>query len=90
MAEVNRPVFSKLPTPLKEICRYISFSSLEEKIKEIASVTKFLKPEFLEDFAESCDVEDINWSEKLETQVSDKFKKHMDSTKQDIQISSRT
>lgn len=57
MAEVNRPVFSRLSPAMSEICRYISFSSLKKQVSQITSVIKYLKPEFLEDVAESCELD---------------------------------
>ena len=58
MAEVNRPTFSKLSPPLAEICQYISFSVLREQIEQVASVLQYLKPEFLDELSESCEVEE--------------------------------
>jgi hypothetical protein len=58
IAEVNRPVFSKLPKPMSDLCKYISFSSLQKKILEIASIVKHLSPGFLDDLAESCEVDE--------------------------------
>ena len=58
IAEVNRPIFSKLSTPLSEICRFISFKTLKEKFKSVSSMIKFLKPEFLEEISESCKIEE--------------------------------
>lgn len=58
-SEVLRPTFSVLSTPLKRICRYISF----EQLKKMASVlhendlAKALKPEFLESFSEQIGVD---------------------------------
>ena len=57
VAEVNRPVFSRLSPSMSEICKYISFSSLRERVLQITSVIKYLKPEFLEEVAESCELE---------------------------------
>ena len=54
-SEVNRPVFSSLPTPMNEICKYISFSELRNRIKTLGSVIKYIKPEFIDDIAELCD-----------------------------------
>ncbi|MGF7118023.1 EVE domain-containing protein [Methanobacterium oryzae] len=54
--EVNRPTFSHLETPLKEICRYIPFSELKKQINEAKSFLRHLKPEFLEDISESCEL----------------------------------
>ena len=58
MIEVNRPTFSTLSPQLSEICRYISFSALREKINEVSSVIRYLKPEFLEELSESCELEE--------------------------------
>jgi hypothetical protein len=45
--------------PLSEICRFISFSELRKKIGEIAAYARYLKPEFLEEISESCELEDV-------------------------------
>ena len=57
IAEVNRPTFRRLAPPLVEMCRYLSFESLRQKIKEVGAVIKYLKPEFLDEVAESCELE---------------------------------
>ena len=54
--EVNRPVFSNLPTPMNQICKYIAFSKLRDAITKTGSMIKYLKPEFLEDIAEECEI----------------------------------
>ena len=58
MTEVNRPTFSKLSPPLSEICRFISFSGLKNQIRQVSSILRFLKPEFLEELSESCELEE--------------------------------
>ena len=58
IAEVNRPTFKRLSPPLVEMCRYISFESLRQRIKEVGAVVKYLKPEFLDAVAESCELEE--------------------------------
>ena len=58
MTEVNRPTFSRLSPPLAEVCSYISFSALRENIEKVASFSRYIKPEFLEEFSESCVLED--------------------------------
>lgn len=55
-AQVNRPVFSNLPTPMNQICKYIAFSTLRDAITKTGSMIKHLKPEFLDDIAEECEV----------------------------------
>jgi predicted RNA-binding protein len=58
IAEVNRPTFSRLSPPLVEMCRYLSFENLRKRIKDVGAVVKYLKPEFLDEVAESCDLEE--------------------------------
>ena len=58
MTEVNRPTFSKLSPPLSEICRFISFTGLKNQIRQVSSILRFLKPEFLEELSESCELEE--------------------------------
>lgn len=57
--EVNRPTFSRLSPPLVEVCRFISFNTLRDRIKEVASLIRYLKPEFLDELSEICDVEEV-------------------------------
>jgi hypothetical protein len=58
MTEVNRPTFCRLRPPMSEICRFISFSGLKEQIKQAAAYVRFLKPEFLDELSESCEIEE--------------------------------
>jgi len=58
ISEINRATFSRLTPRLSEICRYISFSDLKEKVKQIETIVQYVKPEILEDLSESCDLED--------------------------------
>lgn len=57
-AEVNRPTFSRLSPPLVDVCRYIAFSALNDYLKQIGSVVRYLKPAFLDEISESCALED--------------------------------
>ena len=57
VSEVNRPVFANLSPAMCEICRYISFSALKEQVSEIVSVVKYLKPEFLDEISEICEID---------------------------------
>ncbi|MHC4545537.1 MAG: hypothetical protein ACYSYL_13630 [Planctomycetota bacterium] len=59
IAEVNRPTFHRLSPPLVEMCRYVSFENLRKKIKEVGAVVKYLKPEFLDEVADSCELEEV-------------------------------
>jgi hypothetical protein len=58
MTEVNRPTFSRLAPPLSQMCRFISFSGLKDQIKQAAAYIRFLRPEFLEELSESCELEE--------------------------------
>lgn len=55
--EVNRPTFRRLDPPLSEVCRFISFADLRAKLKEVSSFVRHLKPEFLEELSESCEID---------------------------------
>jgi hypothetical protein len=50
--EILRPTFSKLPKPLSDLCRYISFSALRSNVEKVKPYARHLNPEFLSDFAE--------------------------------------
>ena len=55
--ELNRPTFQALPQPLVDICRYVSFSGLRAAVVEARSYVRFLRPDFLDEFAESYEIE---------------------------------
>lgn len=60
LAEVNRPTFSRLVPPLKDVCRYVSFSVLrKEDFPNDPRVVRHLTPAFLEEFSESCEIESV-------------------------------
>jgi len=56
--EVNRQTFSHLSPPLAEVCRFIPFSTLRERLTQVAAFVRYLKPDFLDDVSESCEVEE--------------------------------
>ncbi|MFZ3266657.1 MAG: EVE domain-containing protein [Terriglobales bacterium] len=56
-AEVNRPTFSRLDPRLAEICRYISFDALKDRLGQVKDFVRYLKPDFLEELSEACDLE---------------------------------
>lgn len=56
--EVNRPTFKRLSPPLVDVCRYIPFSTLVARLEKAAGFIKYLKPEFLEELSEVCEVEE--------------------------------
>ncbi len=58
MSEVNRPTFCRLTPPLSEVCRFISFAGLKDQIKQAAAYIRFLRPEFLDELSESCELEE--------------------------------
>lgn len=58
ISEVNRPTFSRRTPPMNRICSYISFSTLRQNIEQISGMARYLKPEFLEQLAESCQTDD--------------------------------
>jgi len=59
LAEVNRPTFSRLSPPLKGLCRYLSFSVLRDQLPKDPRVIRYLTPNFLEEFSESCEIEQV-------------------------------
>jgi hypothetical protein len=58
IAEVNRPTFARLKPPMSEMCRFISFSSMRGKLKEMSPYLQYMKPEFLQEMSEPCDIEE--------------------------------
>jgi predicted RNA-binding protein len=59
ISEVNRPTFSQLSPPMSQICRFIPFSALRKAIAQITLIIQYLKPEFLEELSESCEIEEV-------------------------------
>ena len=57
--EVNRATFSRLSPPMSLMCRFISIPVLREQVAQVASYIRYLKPEFLEEFSESCVIEEV-------------------------------
>ncbi len=54
IAEVNRPTFSRRTPPMNRICSFISFTMLRENMERVAGMTRYLRPEFLQELAEPC------------------------------------
>ena len=50
--EIGRPTFEKLPTPLREICRFLPYSKLKDEVARFGSRTKFVRPDFVREIAE--------------------------------------
>jgi len=59
LSEVNRPTFNRLSPPLKDVCRYLAFSIVREELPQDPRFIRHLKPDFLEEFTESCETEQI-------------------------------
>lgn len=56
-AEVNRPTFSRLDPRLAEICRFISFDELRQRLAQVKDFVQYLKPDFLDELSEACELE---------------------------------
>jgi hypothetical protein len=57
--EVNRPTFSRLSPPMNQICKFLPISALREHIPKIEPLIKYIKPDFLEELSEFCEVEEV-------------------------------
>jgi hypothetical protein len=40
--------------PLSEICRFVSFTDLSDKLRDVSGYVHYLRPEFFEELSESC------------------------------------
>jgi predicted RNA-binding protein len=58
-SEINRPTFAKLKPPLPRICKFISYSELKKEIEQIGDRAKYMKYEFIEEIAESCEPDEL-------------------------------
>jgi hypothetical protein len=54
----NRPTFARLDPPLSEVCRFISFAELSQKLSEVRDYLRYLRPEFLDELSDSCIVQE--------------------------------
>ena len=59
LSEVNRPTFSRLSPPLKQVCRYLAFSVLRDQLPTDPRVVRNLTPAFMKEFSESCEIETL-------------------------------
>jgi hypothetical protein len=61
ITQVNRPTFSRLNPPMKEICRFIPISTLRERISQVeaAGVVSYLNPGFLKELSEFCGIDEL-------------------------------
>jgi len=55
LKEIARPTFARLPRPLSELCRFISYSSLLEASERYGEVLSHLKSDFLDGIAEAAE-----------------------------------
>ena len=55
--EVNRPTFSRLSPPLNQICQFIAFNVLQERVTQVVSIARYLSPGILNEWAESCEAD---------------------------------
>ena len=55
LAEIARPVFSRMKPPLRDRCQFIPYSELRAKEERLRGLAQYLKPEFLDEIAESAD-----------------------------------
>jgi hypothetical protein len=58
LAEVNRPTFNRLASPLSQICRFILFEDLKNKMHDAQPFLRYLRTDFLQEISESCAVGD--------------------------------
>ncbi len=56
-SEINRPTFTSLKPALRDICQFIPYSSLQEKLKQVGTLLRYLRPEFLDEIAESIEAD---------------------------------
>lgn len=63
MTEIGRPSFSRLEPPMKDMCKFIPFSAIEERIAEVAQFVSYLKPDFIDELAEPFEGDDEDVSE---------------------------
>ena len=59
VAEVNRPTFTRLNPPLPKICKFIPYSQLKNEVEQIGYRVRYMKPQFIDGIAESCEPEEL-------------------------------
>lgn len=59
IAEVNRPTFARLNPPLPKICKLIPYSQLKKEVEQIGYRVRYMKPQFIDGIAESCEPEEV-------------------------------
>lgn len=56
--EINRPTFARLRPSLPQICKFIPYSELKKEVDQIGYRVKYMKPEFIDEIAESIESEE--------------------------------
>ena len=56
--EINRPTFARLRPSLPKICRFIPYSKLKAEMQAMGDKLKYMRPEFINEIAESCQVDE--------------------------------
>lgn len=56
ITEVNRPTFKNLSPPLPKLCKFIPYSKLKEEVQRIGESVRHMKPSFIDDVAEACEL----------------------------------
>lgn len=60
--EINRPTFSRFSPTIAEMCKFLSFEKLREMNDAAARFIRHLNPDFLDEAAESCEINDEIYS----------------------------
>jgi hypothetical protein len=56
--EINRPTFARLKPSLPKICRFIPYSNLKGEMEAIGERLKYMRPEFINEIAQSCEMDE--------------------------------
>ncbi len=56
-SQINRPTFSRLKPPLRDICQFVPYSELKNRIEQARDLIRYLKPEFLDEIAETFEAD---------------------------------
>jgi len=57
--EINRPTFARLKPSLSKICKFIPYTELKKALDKIGDKIKYIRPEFIEEIAESCEPDEV-------------------------------
>jgi len=59
ISEINRPTFSRLRPRLSQVCSFLPFSALMDNVPKDPLVVRNLKPQYIADLAESCEIQEV-------------------------------